>query len=72
MAVLHVYQADLLKNSDLREGVSLDAVLELRHITDLALRATKREARAIGRTLADMVATERHLWLNLAGLNIFP
>ncbi len=33
--------------------------------TDLALRATKHTARAVGRSMAASVAAERHLWLNL-------
>ncbi len=32
---------------------------------DLALRATKHTARAVGRSMAALVAAERHLWLNL-------
>ncbi len=35
--------------------------------TDLALRATKHTARAVGRLMAGSVAAERHLWLNLRG-----
>ncbi len=38
---------------------------ELRRATDLALRATKHTARAVGRSMAASVAAERHLWLNL-------
>ncbi len=33
--------------------------------TDLALRATKHTARAVGRSMVASVAAERHLWLNL-------
>ncbi len=68
MAVLQAYQADLLK--DLSTGGSIDeeAFLELRRATDLSLRATKQTARAIGRSMAAMVSTERHLWLNLTGI----
>ncbi len=39
----------------------------LRRATDLALRATKHTARAVGRLMAGSVAAERHLWLNLRG-----
>ncbi len=51
-------------------GRSIDeeAFLELRRATDLSLRATKQTARAIGRSMAAMVSTERHLWLNLTGI----
>ncbi len=66
MVVLQAYQADLLK--DLSTGGSIDkeAFLELRRATDLSLRATKQMA--IGRSMAAMVSTERHLWLNLTGI----
>ncbi len=33
--------------------------------TDLALRATKSTAQAIGRSVASLVVLERHLWLTL-------
>ncbi len=68
MAVLQAYQVDLLK--DLSTGGSIDeeAFLELRRATDLSLRATKQTARAIDRSMAAMVSTERHLWLNLTGI----
>ncbi|MGL4480145.1 MAG: hypothetical protein ACRCVK_18220 [Aeromonas veronii] len=33
--------------------------------TDLALRATKATAQAIGRSMASLVVLECHLWLNL-------
>ena len=45
-----------------------DEIRELRRATDLSLRATKETARAIGRSMAALVATERHLWLNLADI----
>ncbi len=65
MAVLQVYQADLLKDLDSGQGLSPDEVAELRRTTDLALRATKQAASVMGRS---MVVTERHLWVNLADL----
>ncbi len=68
MAVLQVYQADLLKDLDNGQGLSPDEVAELRRTTDLALRATKQAATAMGRSMAAMVVTERHLWVNLADL----
>jgi hypothetical protein len=68
MAVLQAYQADLLGDLDQGAGISPDAVAELRRTTDLALRATKQTAAAIGRSMAAMVATERHLWLSLADI----
>ncbi len=47
-------------------GLTPEAVKELRRATDLALRATKHTARAVGRLMAGSAA-ERHLWLNLRG-----
>ncbi len=63
-ALLHtmaVLQADLLKDLDKGQGLSPDEMAELRRTTDLALRATKQTATAIGRSMAAMVVTERHL-----------
>ncbi len=37
--------------------------------TDLALRATKHTARAVGRPMVGLVAAERHLWLNLTEIS---
>ncbi len=68
MAVLQAYQADLLKDLDNGQGLSPDEVAELRRTTDLALRATKQAATAMGRSMAAMVVMERHLWVNLADL----
>lgn len=64
VAVLQAYQVDLLKDLDFAP----ETVAELRHTPDLALRATKQAAAAIGRSLAVMVATERPLWINLADI----
>ncbi len=68
MAVLQVYQGDLLKDLDNGQGLSPNEVAELHRTTDLALRATKQAATAMGRSMAAMVVTERHLWVNLADL----
>lgn len=46
------------------EGVSQ----ELRHTTDLALHSTKQVAHAVCCLTVAMLATERHLLLNLLGL----
>ncbi len=62
MVVLQVYQAKLLSAID--ESEPDPATLrELRSATDLALRATKSTAQAIGRSMASLVVLERHLWL---------
>ncbi len=68
MEVLNGYQADLLKDLDKGQGLSPDEVAELRHTTDLALRATKQASTAMGRSMAAMVVMERHLWVNLADM----
>ncbi len=41
------------------------AFSDLHSATDLALRATKMTAQAIGRSMASLVVLERYLWLNL-------
>lgn len=52
--------------ADMEEsGQHQDAFKELRTATDLALRATKATAQAVGKTMASLVVLERHLWLNL-------
>ncbi|CAM4721262.1 unnamed protein product [Leuciscus chuanchicus] len=63
MSILQAYQADLLRDMDDCEEVSADAIRELRRATDLSLRATKETAKSVGRSMAALVATERHLWL---------
>ncbi len=68
MPILQAYQADVLKEMDEGAGLTPEAVKELRRATDLALRATKHSARAVGRSMADSVAAERHLWLNLTDI----
>ncbi|ROL45669.1 hypothetical protein DPX16_17785 [Anabarilius grahami] len=68
MAVLQAYQADLPKDLDQGQGLSPEAVEELRRTTDLALWATKQTAASVERSMAAMVATERHLWLNIADI----
>ncbi|KAL0187923.1 hypothetical protein M9458_015022, partial [Cirrhinus mrigala] len=68
-ACLHtMVRADLLKELDGSDEVSKDDILELRRTVDLSLRATKETARAIERTMAAMVAAERHLWLTLSDM----
>lgn len=65
MAILQVYQANLLR--DLHKGVSDPELLqELCSATDYALRATKVTAQTLGRAMSCMVVQEHHLWLNLA------
>ncbi len=59
-----VYQAKLLSAVDESE-LDPATLRELRSATDLALRATKTTAQAIGRSMASLVVLERHLWLTL-------
>ncbi|KAI2653798.1 hypothetical protein H4Q32_014146 [Labeo rohita] len=68
MAVLQAYQVDLLKELDDSDEISRDDISELRRAADLSLHATKEAARAIGRSMAAMVAAERHLWLTLSDM----
>ncbi len=51
MAILQAYQTDVLKETR-GTGLTPEAVKELRRATDLALRATKHTARAVGRLMA--------------------
>ncbi len=67
MAILQAYQTDVLKEIRGDWSLTPEAVKELRRATDLALRATKHTACAVGRLMAGSVAAERHLWLNLRG-----
>ncbi len=67
MALLQVHQAKALKQ--LHEGGADPGVLqELRTATDLALRATKVTAWALGQTMSTLVVQERQLWLTLADM----
>ncbi len=68
MAVLQAYQADLLKDLDEGEGFNVEDICELRKTADLSLCATKETARATGRSMAALVAVERHLWLILSDI----
>ncbi len=68
MAVLQTYQVELLNELDEGEGITPEAVKELQQATDLALRATKHTARAVGRSMVGMVTVEHHLWLNLTDI----
>lgn len=61
LTVLQAYQAKLFKKLDQGEGLSPEAVTELCTATDLVLHATKQVAFSIGRSMATMVATERHM-----------
>ncbi len=68
MTVLQAYQADLLKELDEGEGVNAEDIKELCKTADLSLRATKETAHAIGRSIAALVAAERHLWLTMSDI----
>ncbi|MGL5128313.1 MAG: hypothetical protein ACRC7D_09170, partial [Aeromonas popoffii] len=68
MGLLQAYQADLLGDIKESEVIDIDLLNELKTAADLTLRATKETAQAIGRSMGALVATERHLWLNLSGI----
>ncbi len=68
MAVLQAYQAELLE-LDEEDTIKSDDFDEIRRATDLSLRATKETAKAIGRSMAVLVVTERRLWLTLSRIN---
>ncbi len=63
MAVLQVFQAKMLANED--AGLDPASLSDLRSATDLALRATKATAQAIGRSMSSLIVLERHLWLTM-------
>lgn len=69
MTVMQAYTADLLKEMDKEEEIKNDDIAELCRATDLLLQATKETARAIGQSMAALVATKRHLWLTLSNIN---
>ncbi len=60
MSLLQAYQAELLTELDEGESISPNTVCELRRATDLSLRAAKETAKSIGRSMAALVATNRH------------
>ncbi|CAM4592174.1 unnamed protein product [Leuciscus chuanchicus] len=68
MSIMQAYQAELLGDLEEGGGIGPDTVAEIRRATDLSLRATKETAKSIGRSMAALVATERHLWLNLSDI----
>ncbi|CAM4555428.1 unnamed protein product [Leuciscus chuanchicus] len=68
MSIMQAYQAELLGDLEEGGGIGPDTVAELRRATDLSLRAIKETAKSIGRSMAALVATERHLWLNLSDI----
>ncbi|MGL4479963.1 MAG: hypothetical protein ACRCVK_17290 [Aeromonas veronii] len=68
MVLLQAYQAELLEEIDTSGEATFECIQELRMVTDLALHATKETAKGVGRSMAALVATERHLWLNLSDI----
>ncbi|XP_052429854.1 scavenger receptor cysteine-rich type 1 protein M130-like [Carassius gibelio] len=67
MAVLQVFQAQLMKSLD-EGGADPEAFKDLRAATDVALKATKKTAQAIGQSMGYMVVLHQHLWLTLTEL----
>ncbi len=68
MSLLQAYQAELLTNLDEGEGISPNTICELRRATYLSLRTANETSKSIGRSMAALVATEIHLWLNLSNI----
>ncbi len=69
MSRLQAYQAELLADLDEGGGIGPKAICKLHRATDLSFRVAKETAKSIGRSMANLVATERHLWLNLSNIN---
>ncbi len=63
MAVLQVFQAKILANEE--AGLDTASLKILRSTTDLALRATKATAQAVGRAMSSLIVLECHLWLTM-------
>lgn len=64
-AILQAHQGNWTKV----EGSGLTLIIKkLCQATDLCLHAIKEMAYAVGHTMSALVATERHLWLNLSGI----
>ncbi len=63
MAVLQAFQAKMLASEE--AGLDAASVRDLRSATDLALRATKATAQAIGHSMTSLIVLERHLWLTM-------
>ncbi len=62
-AVLQVFQAKMLANEE--AGLDAASLRDLRSATDLALRATKATAQAIGCSMSNLKVLEHHLWLTM-------
>ncbi len=60
MAVLQVFQVKMLASEE--AGLDAASLRDVRSATDLALRATKATAQAIGRSMSSLIVLERHLW----------
>ncbi len=68
MSLLQAYQAELVIELDDGKGFIPSSVCKLCRATDLSLRAAKETVKSIGRSMAALVATERHLWLNRSNI----
>ncbi len=67
--MLHVFQAKLLCCME-ESGLAHAAFKELRSAINLALRATKMMAQAIGRSMTSLMELEHHLWLTLTEIKV--
>ncbi len=68
MSLLQTYQAELLADLDEGGGIGPNVACELRLATVSSLRVVKETAKSISRSMAALVVTERHLWLNLSNI----
>ncbi len=68
MSLLQTYQAELLADLNEGGGIGPNVVCELRLATGLSLRVVKETAKSISWSMAALVVTERHLWLNLSNI----
>ncbi len=50
-------------------GLDAASLSDLRSGTDLALRATKATAQAIGRSISSLIVLEHHFWLMITETN---
>ncbi len=63
MAMLQFFQAKMLPSEE--AGLDSASLRDLRSVTDLALRATKATAQAIGRSMSSLIVLECPLWLTM-------
>ncbi len=63
VAVLQIFQTNMLTSEE--AGLDAASLRDLRSMTDLALRATKDTAQAIGRSMSKRIVLEHRLWFTM-------